>query len=171
VETELEKVKRALETLAMVMPHVTLTVVDTAKDVRILSCRRSDSQLQRITMILGQGLASALYHIQSPVEESTLYNFSGYISTVGHYNRLHQYIFLNNRPVLCDSLLRPITQLFQQSSFSKDRSHVAESDDVRRSRERYPVFVLMLTCPTSQYNICADPSKVIVEFEVQGQLL
>lgn len=117
-------------------------------------------------MVLGQGLASALTYVHSPPEESHLYTFSGYISTVGHYSRLHQYIFLNNRPVLCDNLLRLVTLLFQQSSFSKDSGRDAESDDIRRSREKHPVFVLMLICPTSQYNICTDPSKVAVEFEV-----
>ena len=138
-----------------------------SKDVKILSCRKADSFLQRITMILGQGLASALTYVHSPAEESHIYTFSGYISTVGHYSRLHQYIFLNNRPVLCNNLLRLVTLLFQQSTFSKDSGRDAEGDDIRRPREKHPVFVLALTCPTSQYNICTDPSKVAVEFEVK----
>ncbi|KAG0048090.1 DNA mismatch repair protein [Gryganskiella cystojenkinii] len=166
LETELEKVKRAIETLALVVPHVALAVIDMAKDSKILTCRKTDSQLQRITMILGQGLASSMSHVQSSIQDSNIYEFSGYISTMGHYSRLHQYFFLNNRPVLCENLVRAITQLFQQSSFAKDSNRVqAEADDMRRSRERHPVFVLMLKCQTSQYNICADPAKVMVEFE------
>ncbi|GJJ69487.1 DNA mismatch repair protein MLH3 [Entomortierella parvispora] len=165
VDAELEKVKRALETLALVTPHVALTVIDMSKDVKILSCRKADSFLQRITMILGQGLASALTYVHSPADESHLYTFSGYISTVGHYTRLHQYIFLNNRPVRYDNLLKFMISIFQQSSFSKDSIRDGETEDTRRLREKHPVFVLTLTCPTSHYNICADPSKVTVEFE------
>ena len=129
-----------------------------------MTCRKVDSQLHRITSVLGQALSSSLTYIKSNPEETT-YDFSGYISTVGHYSRLYQYIFLNNRPIRFESLQGAITQLFQQSSFAKDSLHYEQ--DGRRSRERHPVFVLTLKCPVSEYDICADPSKVTAEFEVR----
>ncbi|KAF9178753.1 DNA mismatch repair protein [Haplosporangium sp. Z 767] len=168
LDTELEKVKRVLETLALVTPQISFTLIDMAKDVKVFSCRKVESQLHRITSILGQSLSSSLSFVKK-LSDDKMYEFSGYISTTGHYNRVHQYFFLNRRPILCENLQRAVTQLFQQSAFSKES--LAYDEDVRRSRERHPVFVLMLTCPTSEYNICADPSKVTIEFQDEDDVL
>ncbi|KAF9082471.1 DNA mismatch repair protein, partial [Mortierella sp. GBA35] len=163
LDVELEKVKRVVETLALVAPGISFTVIDMTKDnTKILSCRRVDSQLHRITTILGQALSTSLSFVKSS-RDDPVYNFSGYISTQGHYNRLCQYIFLNHRPVQCENLQKLVTHLFQQSSFSTDS--LAYEHEARRSRERHPVFILMLTCPTSEYDLCADPSKVTIQFE------
>lgn len=128
-----------------------------------MTCRKVDSHLHRITTILGQALSTSLSFVKSSAEDP-IYTFSGYISTQGHYNRLCQYIFLNQRPVHCEKLQRLVTHLFQQSSFAADSLVYAQ--DARRSRERHPIFILMLTCPTSEYDLCADPSKVTIQFEV-----
>ncbi|KAF9125780.1 DNA mismatch repair protein [Mortierella sp. 14UC] len=164
LEAELEKVKRVVETLALVAPRISFAVIDMTKDTKIMSCRSVDSQLHRITTILGQALSTSLSFVKSSRDLDPVYNFSGFISTQGHYNRMYQYIFLNQRPVQCENLQRLVTQLFQQSSFAADSLAYAQQD-VRRSRERHPIFVLMLTCPTSEYDLCADPSKVTIQFE------
>lgn len=155
--------KRVVETLALVTPEISFAVIDMTKGAKIMSCRKVDSHLHRITAILGQALSAPLSFLKSS-KDDLVYTFSGYISTQGHYNRLHQYIFLNQRPVQCENLQRLVTHLFQQSSFATDS--LAHAQDARRFRERYPVFILMLTCPTSEYDLCADPSKVTIQFEV-----
>ncbi|KAF9277829.1 DNA mismatch repair protein [Linnemannia elongata] len=162
LEVELERAKRMVETLALVTPWISFTLIDMAKDAKIMTCRKVDSHLHRITTILGQALSTSLSFVKSSAEDP-VYTFSGYISTQGHYNRLCQYIFLNQRPVQCEKLQRLVTHLFQQSSFAADSLVYAQ--DARRSRERHPIFILMLTCPTSEYDLCADPSKVTIQFE------
>ncbi|KAF9543733.1 DNA mismatch repair protein [Mortierella hygrophila] len=166
LEVELERAKRVVETLALVAPGISFTLIDMTKDVKILSCRKVDSHLHRITTILGQALSASLSFVKSSADDP-VYAFSGYISTQGHYNRLCQYIFLNKRPVQCENLQRLVTHLFRQSSFATDSLVYAE--DARRSRERHPIFILMLTCPTSEYDLCADPSKVTIQFEDEGR--
>ncbi|KAF9905975.1 DNA mismatch repair protein [Linnemannia zychae] len=164
LEVELEKVKRTVETLALVTPGISFTVIDMTRDTKIMFCRKVDSQLHRINTLLGKALSTSLSFVKSSSNLDPVYSFSGYISTQGHYNRLCQYIFLNKRPVQCENLQRLVTHLFQQSSFATDSLAYAQQD-VRRSRERHPIFVLMLTCPTSEYDLCADPSKVTIQFE------
>ncbi|KAF9149636.1 DNA mismatch repair protein, partial [Mortierella sp. AD010] len=161
LDLELEKVRRAVEILALISPRVSFTVIDMAKGAKVMTCRKADSQLNRITAVLGQALSSSLAFVKSI--DDPAYSFSGYISTVAHYNRLYQFIYLNNRPINSESLNRAITQLFQQSSFSKDS--LQYNEDLRRSKDRYPVYVLMLKCLPCEYDICVDPSKVTVEFE------
>ncbi|KAG0277779.1 DNA mismatch repair protein [Linnemannia exigua] len=164
LEVELERVKRVVETLALVVPGISFTIIDLTKDTKIMSCRKVDSQLHRITATLGQALSTSMSFVKSPRDLDPVFSLSGYISTQGHYNRLYQYIFLNQRPVQCENLQRLVTHLFQQSSFAADSLAYAQQD-ARRSRERHPIFVLMLTCPTSEYDLCADPSKVNIQFE------
>ncbi|KAG0308692.1 DNA mismatch repair protein [Dissophora globulifera] len=168
LELELDKVRRAVETLALVCPSISFTVIDMVKDSKVLVCRKVDSQLHRITAVLGQSISSSLTYITSDARETT-YRLFGYVSTVGHYNRLYQFIFLNGRPIISESLQRAVTQVFQQSTFSKDSIQLDE--DTRRSRERCPVFVLNLACPTTSYDICVDPSKVTVEFEEEERVI
>ncbi|KAF9200310.1 DNA mismatch repair protein [Haplosporangium sp. Z 27] len=167
LDFQLEKVRRAVETLALIAPRVSFTLIDLAKDTKVMNCRKADSQLNRITSILGQALSSSLVYVKSMDDNS--YRFSGYISTTGHHNRLYQYIFLNNRPINNENLNRAMAQLFAQSSFSKDRPQYEE--DLRRSRERHPVYILVLKCAPCLYDICADPSKVTLEFEDEERVL
>ncbi|KAF9369219.1 DNA mismatch repair protein, partial [Mortierella sp. AD011] len=167
LDLELEKVRRAVEILALISPRVSFTVIDMAKGAKVMTCRKADSQLNRITAVLGQALSSSLAFVKSI--DDPAYSFSGYISTVAHYNRLYQFIYLNNRPINSESLNRAITQLFQQSSFSKDS--LQYNEDLRRSKDRYPVYVLMLKCLPCEYDICVDPSKVTVEFEDEERVL
>ncbi|KAF9911328.1 DNA mismatch repair protein [Lobosporangium transversale] len=169
LDLELEKVKRSIEALALANPKISFIVVDMMRGNKILNCRKADSRLHRITAVFGQALSSSLTFVRSNAEDQT-YSFTGYISTVGHYNRLFQFFFLNNRPIQCESLQKTVTQLFQQSSFSKDSLQHHDAD-VRRSRERYPVYVLSLVCPTSEYDICVDPAKSMVEFEDEERVL
>ncbi|KAG0215914.1 DNA mismatch repair protein, partial [Mortierella sp. GBA43] len=168
IDQEVDKVKRAVETMALATPRVSFTVIDTAKDAKVMSCRKVDTIMERITAIFGQSLASSLTLVRSNREE-VIYRVSGYISTVGHYNRLYQHIFLNNRPIKSDILQRAILRLFQQSSYAKDSRH--SEGDTRRFRERHPVFVLNLKCPINTYDICLDPSKTTVQFEDDARVL
>ncbi|KAI1291519.1 DNA mismatch repair protein [Mortierella claussenii] len=167
IDQQLERVKRAVEALALVWPRISFTVMNMAKNTKIMACRKVDSQLHRIMAVLGQALSSSLTFVRS--EEDPIYHFSGYISTVGHYNRLYQYIFLNNRPIQCDTLQKAIIQLFQQSMFAKESLH--HDENTRCPRERHPVFVLALKCPSSEYDICTDPSKVTVDFEDEESMI
>ncbi|KAF9110695.1 DNA mismatch repair protein, partial [Mortierella sp. AM989] len=167
LDLELERVKRTVETLALIAHRVSFTLIDMAKGTKVMSYRKADSQLSRITAILGQALSSSLTFVRSMDDD--IYSLTGYLSTSGHHNRLYQFIFLNNRPIYCESLNRAINVLFQQSSFSKDGQQYDE--DLRRSRERHPVYVLTLNCPPCEYDICADPSKMAVDFEDEERVL
>ncbi|KAF9430589.1 DNA mismatch repair protein [Podila epigama] len=168
IDIEVDRVKRTVETLALINPSVAFTMTDMAKGTKVFACKKADSQQQRIISVLGQALSSGLTFVRS---SGTVpgYSFSGYMSTIGHYNRSHQYIFLNNRPIITEAMPKVITQLFQSSSFSKDGQ---QSDlDMRRSRERHPVFVLTLKCPETEFDVCADPAKVMVQFRDEERVI
>ncbi|KAG0033929.1 DNA mismatch repair protein [Podila clonocystis] len=169
MDFEVDRVKRAVETLALINPEVAFTLTNVAKSTKVFVCKKANLH-QRIGCVLGQSLSLGLTHIRSSTSTDAVYSLSGYISTQGHYNRSHQYVFLNNRPIMNESLPKTIVQLFQQSSFSKDSQQQLDMD-VRRSRERHPVFVLMLRCPVAEYDICTDPSKVMVEFKDQERVM
>ncbi|KAF9287113.1 DNA mismatch repair protein [Mortierella antarctica] len=169
VDFEVDRVKRAVETLALINPEVTFTMIDVAKSAKVFVCKKADLH-QRIGSVLGQALSLGLTHVRSSPSTDAVYSLSGYISTQGHYNRSQQYVFLNNRPIVNESLPKIIAQLFHQSSFSKDSRQQSDTD-LRRSRERHPVFVLMLRCPGTEYDICADPSKVMVEFKDEERMM
>ncbi|KAG0085748.1 DNA mismatch repair protein [Podila epicladia] len=163
VDFEVDRVKRAVEILSLINPEVAFTMIDVAKNAKVFVCKKADLH-HRIGSVLGQALSLGLTHVRSSISTDAVYSLSGYISTQGHYNRSQQFVFLNNRPIMNESLSKIIAQLFHQSSFSKD-SHQQSDTDIRRSRERHLVFVLMLRCPGTEYDICADPSKVMVDFK------
>ncbi|ORY04176.1 hypothetical protein K493DRAFT_297127 [Basidiobolus meristosporus CBS 931.73] len=57
---------------------------------------------------------------------------------------------LNKRVILANSLHSTINSLFASSNFGS----------------QYPVYALQLHCSPSEYDICLDPTKSIVEFEI-----
>ncbi|KAG0243111.1 DNA mismatch repair protein [Actinomortierella wolfii] len=172
---DIEGVKRTVEKLALAAPHVNFVVIDAFRNVKVMSLRKADTLQSRIRALLGPSIASSLIAVHA-VQESdgqdggpSDIECTGLISTVGYFNQLHQHLFLNNRPIHSQAVHSAIHQLFQQSNFGKEKSSI--DSDGRRVKERYPVYVLSLTCRSDWYDIFADPAKTTVLFKEEEQVV
>ncbi|KAL1924336.1 uncharacterized protein VTP21DRAFT_7371 [Calcarisporiella thermophila] len=173
LENEINSIRRALETLALAFPSVTFTLEDQTRNTRLLKTQKSDSMLTTFCQIFGAPLAKGMKRVELERDDIRIH---GFMSTRGYYTKYHQYLYINYRHVAHTSFHKLINQLFAQSLFLKQPTkswfsenchpNIAyESDQTKKIQERYPIFILNVICPPSEYDLCRDPTKTIIEFE------
>ncbi|RUP44059.1 hypothetical protein BC936DRAFT_149995 [Jimgerdemannia flammicorona] len=155
-----EAVRRAVESIALIFPEVTFTLVDAAKDVRVVTTRKTESAVSIFRQLFGPTLTQKLETVYAEEDEITI---TGFISLKGFHTKYHQYIYVNNRLIGPNEIHKSINQLFGQSGFET-------GSPIKRTVERYPVFLLHLKCPPSDYDVCLDPAKSIIEFQNWPQI-
>ncbi|CAG8513295.1 10524_t:CDS:2 [Paraglomus brasilianum] len=174
---EIDSVKRAVETIALIYPNIIFTLIDTLRDAKIVMTRKTNSSISTFRQLFGVSLSQ---HLESVSEEEDDFVIKGFISTRGLPSRQHQYIFVNNRLIAYNDIHRTIDELFAQSSFPdrvNDTLDLISSMEIssdqrqRKSMGKYPVYLLQLTCAATEYDICLDPAKNIVEFQNWEKIL
>ncbi|CAH1757084.1 3095_t:CDS:10 [Entrophospora sp. SA101] len=156
---DLESVKRTINVMALIHPNVTFTLVDSSKDAKIVT-----SSISIFRQLFGATLAQNLEPVYIKDHD---FKVEGFISLKGFHTKIYKLVNI----------------LFNQSSFAKKNkdeqssssSSRLESDlellyksrksHVTRSLERYCIFFIHLTCPTTYYDICYDSDKSVIEFE------
>ncbi|KXS12018.1 hypothetical protein M427DRAFT_412306 [Gonapodya prolifera JEL478] len=169
-----DQVQRAVETIILVWPQLSLTLVDRGQQRRIITKRKTNSLSVVFQQLFGASIAQ---HLSQVDYKSGEYQVSGVISSRGHHTKLLQFIYVNNHALAVCDIHKRINQLFTDSDICRP----ADSEDINQtvggsetrlgpSRERkttlekYGIFALCVTCPPSAYDILIDPSKSHVEF-------
>ncbi|CAG8515080.1 1062_t:CDS:2 [Paraglomus occultum] len=174
---EIDSVKRAVETIALIYPNIIFTLIDTSRDAKIVMTRKTNSSISTFRQLFGVSLSQ---HLESVSEEENDFVIKGFISTRGLPSRQHQYFFVNNRLIAYNDIHRTIDELFAQSSFPNrvndtldliSSMEISSDQRQRKSMGKCPVYLLQLTCAATEYDICLDPAKNIVEFQNWGKLL
>ncbi|RIB18155.1 hypothetical protein C2G38_2185412 [Gigaspora rosea] len=150
---ELENVRKAVEILALINPQVAFTLVDASMDRKIVNTRKASSTIPTIStfrQLYGASLAQA---------------------------------YVNKRFIANNELYKLIDDLFNQSNFGKkfnedlilkSRSEFpskSRKNVLTKSLEKYPIFFIHITCPTTDYDISLDPAKNIIEFENWSKIM
>ncbi|CAG8470443.1 13986_t:CDS:10 [Acaulospora colombiana] len=85
---ELENVKRAIEATALTQPQVTFTLVDASIDSKIITTRKTTSNISTFRQLFGGSLAQSLEPVH--VEDGRI-KLDGFISSRGYHAKHHQY--------------------------------------------------------------------------------
>ncbi|GBB86425.1 hypothetical protein RclHR1_12870007 [Rhizophagus clarus] len=176
---ELENVKKSIESLALVHPQVTFTLVDASNDIKIVTTRRTATSISTFRQLFGSSLAQ---NLESVYAEEDNIKFEGFFSLRGFHTRQHQYFYVNKLLISCNKIYKLIDEIFNQSSFGKknyeglpleSRSEYLKykKSFMTRYPEKYPIFFIHLTCPATIYDKCLDPAKSMIEFEDWSKIL
>ncbi|RHZ78209.1 hypothetical protein Glove_166g213 [Diversispora epigaea] len=171
---EMEKVKRAIETIALIHPQITFILMDASKDCKIISTRKAISNISIFRQIFGVTLAQNLvpFHV-----DENHFKVCGFFSLKAFHTKHHQYFYVNNHFITNNDIHKLIEDLFNKSSFGKKSQgelfldfgsniqRKSKKNDSMKTSEKYPIFLINLTCRPTDYDICLDPSKNIIEFK------
>ncbi|RIA92058.1 hypothetical protein C1645_766016 [Glomus cerebriforme] len=176
---ELENVKKSVESLALINPQVTFTLVDASKDSKIVTTRKATSSISTFRQLFGSSLALSLESVYAEEDDIKI---DGFFSLRGFHTKQHQYFYVNKLFIAYNEIHKLIDYMFNQSSFGKksyeelpmefgSESSKFKKSSMTKSLEKYPVFFIHLTCPTINYDICLDPAKSMIEFEDWTKIL
>ena len=181
---ELEKVRKAVECIALVNPVISFSVRNDKFGKCILQTHKSQSVLTSFGHIFGSEKALAM---QGVLVTEGCFKVSGFISTEGHHNKMLQFMYINGRIVKNTPLHDCVNSLLANSMIARKLSRQNDpkwqskesfgGKDIlspKRTPEKYGMFVLMIECPRGEYDICLEPAKTLVEFkqwdEIQNTL-
>ncbi|KAM9238369.1 DNA mismatch repair protein Mlh3 isoform 2-T2 [Leptosomus discolor] len=172
---EFERVRQKVEAISLMHPSVSLSLRNDISCSMVLQLPKTRDVYSRFCQIYGLGRSQKLREIN---HKSGGFELSGYISTEGHYNKNMQFLYVNRRLVLktrlhklIDFLLRKESAICKAKSGAASRQAGSSPGRHRCGPELYGIFILNVACAYSDYEVCLEPAKTLVEFQNWDVLL
>ncbi|TNE62247.1 MAG: DNA mismatch repair endonuclease MutL [Alphaproteobacteria bacterium] len=152
--TEYSQAGDVIKRLAMAHPDIAFSLSDgdrvsfSAPPVGRLA---GDARLERLAAILGREFRDNAIEIDAEREGLRLTGYAG-LPTFSRGNALHQYLFINGRPVKDRLLVGAVRGAYQDYL----------------ARDRHPVLALFLDVPAEFVDVNVHPAKAEVRFRDQG---
>ncbi|XP_010008016.1 PREDICTED: DNA mismatch repair protein Mlh3 [Nestor notabilis] len=166
---EFERVRQKVEAVSLMHPSVSLSLRNDVSCSMVLQLPKTRDVYSRFCQIYGLGRSQKLREIN---HKSGGLEINGYISTEGHYNKNMQFLYVNRRLVLktrlhklIDFLLRKESVICKAKSAPVSRQASSSPGRHRCGPELYGIFVLNVTCAYSDYDVCLEPAKTLIEFQ------
>ncbi|KAM3919934.1 DNA mismatch repair protein Mlh3 isoform 2-T3 [Leptodactylus fuscus] len=155
---EIERIRQRVEAVSLVKPSVSFSLRNDAVHSVMLQLPKTKDQCSRFCQIYGLSRSQSLRELQYTHDTFTIH---GLISCDGHYNRTMQYLYVNNRLVLRTKLHKLIDFIIRkESSVCRWRS-----GRPRSAADLYGIFIVNIQCHVSEYDICFQPDKTLIEFQ------
>ncbi|KAL2080484.1 hypothetical protein ACEWY4_024277 [Coilia grayii] len=172
---EMERIRQRVEAISLMHPSVSFTVMNECTGTMQVQLSKVKSTYYRFAQIHGLEKAKKLKEVTHLCGQ---FEITGHIGCEGHYNNNLQYLFLNRR-----LLLR--TRIHKQLKFSLSKSTILNKPHSSPSVSQvttfslkesvggqlYGVYVINISCSYSEYDICLEPAKTLVEFKDWDSLL
>ncbi|XP_041903711.1 DNA mismatch repair protein Mlh3-like [Corvus kubaryi] len=172
---EIERVRQKVEAVSLMHPSVSLSLRNDVSCSMVLQLPKTRDVYSRFCQIYGLGRSQKLREIN---HKSGGFEISGFISTEGHYNKNMQFLYVNRRLVLktrlhklIDFLLRKESVICKAKSIPASRQASSSPGCHRCGPELYGIFILNVTCAYSEYDVCLEPAKTLIEFQNWDVLL
>ncbi|KAK8395276.1 hypothetical protein O3P69_006172 [Scylla paramamosain] len=176
---DVESIRMRLESFALMHPKVAFSLRNDRTSTMVVQTKKSSGTLATFLQLFGveraQGMAE-VHHSLGP------FTVSGYIGTQPHLTKALQFVYINKRVVLKTKIHRMLNDLLARSSIISARLHPSSvvpssvgpnktPSSPPKGMRLYGMFVLNIECPYSEYDICLDPSKTLVQFKDWNRLL
>ncbi|XP_064005872.1 DNA mismatch repair protein Mlh3 isoform X2 [Pogoniulus pusillus] len=172
---EFERVRQKVEAVSLMHPSVSFSLRNDVSCSMVLKLPKTRDVYSRFCQLYGLNRSQKLREIN---HKSGGFELSGYISTEGHYNRNMQFLYVNKRLVLktrlhklIDFLLRKESVICRAKSGPASRQASSSPSRHRCGPELYGIFILNVTCAYSDYDVCLEPAKTLIEFQNWDVLL
>lgn len=172
---EMERVRQKVEAVSLMHPSVSLSLRNDVSCSMVLQLPKTRDVYSRFCQIYGLSRSQKLREIN---HKSGGFEINGFISTEGHYNKTMQFLYVNRRLVLktrlhklIDFLLRKESVICKAKSVPASRQANSSPGRHRSGPELYGIFILNVTCAYSDYDVCLEPAKTLIEFQNWDVLL
>lgn len=172
---EIERVRQKVEAVSLMHPSISLSLRNDVSCSMVLQLPKTRDVYSRFCQIYGLGRSQKLREIN---HKSGGFEISGFISTEGHYNKNMQFLYVNRRLVLktrlhklIDFLLRKESVICKAKAVPASRQANSSPGRHRGGPELYGIFILNVTCAYSDYDVCLEPAKTLIEFQNWDVLL
>ncbi|KAB7498938.1 DNA mismatch repair protein Mlh3 [Armadillidium nasatum] len=173
---DIEVMKSNIERIMLVSPNIAVTFKNERVGCNILEIRKCKSLLETFLQLFGSEHENNMSEVCHSLDQ---FKITGYISTQPHQTKRFQFVYINKRSVLQTKIHVLLNDLLSRSSIIRSKvlpnSTFPGPGKVPSSPPKglkfYGIFVLNITCPRNEYDICLNPKKTLVEFRDWEKLL
>lgn len=175
---ELEKIRETLESIALIRPGISMSLRNDTTGNVLLQTRKCADTVAVFAQLYGPGKADMLSVVN---EQGGVYKLSGYFGRDGHSRKTLQFVYVNHRLVKKTRIHKLLNQSLANLPSLKPKmrqvspSLVTSNQYIFKSPPKFsdvfPVYVLQIVCPLSEYDITFEPAKTMVEFKHWDPLL
>uniref|UniRef100_UPI0037E87E49 DNA mismatch repair protein Mlh3-like isoform X2 n=1 Tax=Semicossyphus pulcher TaxID=241346 RepID=UPI0037E87E49 len=162
-----ERIRHRVEAISLMHPSLSFTLKNDCTGAMMVQLPKARNTYHRFVQIHSIGRAQKLGEISHTHGH---YEVIGHIGREGHYNNSLQYLYVNDRLLLktrlhklLNFLLRKLSSSNQKND-SPDGPSAMRSPKHKRSQELHGVYIINIKCPYSEYDICLEPAKTLIEF-------
>ncbi|KAK9533599.1 hypothetical protein VZT92_008706 [Zoarces viviparus] len=163
-----ERIRHRVEAISLVHPSVSFTLKNDCTGAMMVQLPKARNTYHRFAQMHGLGRAQKLGEICCT---RGLFEVMGHIGREGHYNSSLQFLYVNDRLLLKTRIHKLLNFLLRRLSASNpkndspDGQSALRSPKHKRSHELHGVYVINIKCPYSEYDICLEPAKTLIEFK------
>ena len=165
---EAERIRHRVEAISLMHPSVSFTLKNDVTGAMLAQLSKARNTYHRFVQIYGLGRGQYLREIS---HSQAQFKISGHIGIEGHYNKSLQFLYVNERLLLktrlhqlLNFLLRKLNSSGQKND-SPDGQSIIRSPKHKRGQELHAIYVINIKCCYSEYDICLDPAKTLIEFK------
>ncbi|XP_035529434.1 DNA mismatch repair protein Mlh3 isoform X2 [Morone saxatilis] len=163
-----ERIRQRLEAISLMHPSVSFTLKNDCTGAMMVQLPKARNTYHRFIQIHSLGRAQKLGEVSHTHGQ---FEVMGYIGREGHYNSSLQFLYVNDRLLLKTRIHKLLNFLLRRLSSSNQRSDSPDwqpairSPKHKRSQELHGVYVINVKCSYSEYDICLEPAKTLIEFK------
>lgn len=162
---EFEKVRQKLEAIALVHFGVSISLRNDVTGQVVLQTHKTNSLLSTFTSLFGAAKSNSLCAMEAETEH---FKIKAYFGKEGSSRKDHQFVYVNKRIVLKTEVSKIVNSILGKSLIVKAKTSYTKAlleDSPTKHVDRYPIFVILLECAFSEYDITFEPAKTFVQFK------
>ncbi|KAJ8396882.1 hypothetical protein AAFF_G00012050 [Aldrovandia affinis] len=165
---ECERIRQRVEAISLTHPSISFTLKNDCTGAMVVQLPKVQSTYYRFVQIHGLVRAQKLGEISLSHGQ---FGMSGYMGREGHYNNSLQFLFVNSRLILKTRIHKLLNFLLKKMSGSSRQSgspsvsSAIGSPKQRAGTELHAVYIINIKCHYSEYDVCLEPAKTLIEFK------
>lgn len=163
---EVERVRQRVEAISLMHPSVSFTVKRDCSGTLLVQIPKARNTYYRFVQIHGLNRAQKLGEVNYTFGQ---FEMTGHVGRDGHYNNNLQFLFINRRLLLKTRLHKLLNCLLRRLSsvqtLNPNASAVSSSPRQKGSSDSHAVYIINIKCPYSEYDVCLEPAKTLIEFK------
>ncbi|XP_067302292.1 DNA mismatch repair protein Mlh3 isoform X2 [Pseudorasbora parva] len=165
---ETERIRQRVEAISLMHPSVSFTVKKENSAHMMVQLSKTSSTYYRFVQIHGLNRAQKLGEVSYVHEQ---FEMTGHIGREGHYNNSLQFLFVNGRLLLKTQIHKTLNSLLKRVSSAARQNNsptaypLTSSPKQKGGCDVHGVYVLNIKCHYSEYDICLEPAKSLIEFK------
>ncbi|XP_068682274.1 DNA mismatch repair protein Mlh3-like [Montipora foliosa] len=172
---DFDRVRHRIASIALIHPKTAFLLINDSTGAKCVQTHVCKSTISTFSQLFGKSRSKGLQQVNCAHKN---FKVSGLISTEVHHSKSLQFLFVNHRLLLKTKIHKFMNILLEKSELIRKQLPFdipeATSDKYQnkvvspqnsKSNEKHGIFVLNISCPLMDYDICLDPAKTLIEFQ------